>query len=837
MGTGLSANYNNITPHFTFGIWKVSRAVQKTSDKKVSLWTIDYQVMKERERNKKNRRHYIQYLLTCLQAQQRIQHLNILKIFEVRSAKKKIGFASEPIEMSLLDESKFTRDEAMYIAQQLAIVLRYVHDNLHLAHLGLCPEQIFLNDHFTLKLGMFLHSVPIQTEIAPIQDPFIHWSPNSIFHVPGCWCAPEIVNDEAIIPSADVYMYALICIYVFSGEKPSATTSNLDIDTAHPLVVLKSLPEEFHDILKHCLTIEPTGRPTFDAILHDPAFSSLVCGIYQYLDVIQQKDQRDLFNFFIGLKSAITVFSNRLIKKKFTPLFTYYLKKDMRFALALLPLLFLIINRFEIREYVNDVLRPIKHVFVQVENPRVTNILLEYLGMLLNRIPSEYHEEIVFPITYSALQSPDPRAVINCTALMPNIIELMSVNAIRSDLAPVLLKSLDSTQVPDVMIAIVNLLNLCMCKTGPDYIAQEAIPVIKRVWERSQWPTLAEPIADLVELCDVPVELMFLSSLQMALSIISVPQVPKNIQARMILFVEKSLQKINKDRKISKIDFDEAANHVVYPPKFPHTKLKDKLKAEEEEDEDESDDHLDTPNIAQIASNCINNKHEEEESSSSSSSSSDSSSESQKISVEPHSTKAPQNPYVNSNKSNNSPRSPQFQQNMQQNTQLNPHGNIRRSNTATTEPQYFPPQQQQFNQGGSRGSSQNNSSNNPFNSNNGFQTQQRPINNQQQSVDPYNVESKPGNRRSLNFDQQMDLFRNNNSGNFHTNNTNQPNNFSNQQYGSGGEQNPNFDSFIDLQPHQPSQQVNQQNSQPSSNYSDPSRPTASSNPFDGFDFL
>lgn len=591
MGIALSLNYSNITPHFDFGIWKVSKAIHKSTNRPVSLWIIDYAIMKERERNKKNRRHYIQFLMEALQNQQKIQHLNILKVIEVQSAKKKIGFSSEQIEtnLTLSGNNKYTRDESIYIAQQISITMRYVHDVLHNAFMGIYPENIFLNSHFTLKLGMFIHSSPIQTDLSRITDPFIPFAPGSIFHVPCNWSAPEVVRGENFTSRSEIYMFGLLSIYIFTGQTPSKTSSSANVDIKGPLELCNSVPEEFRDLITNCVTNDPASRPNFDSITADDAFSSLVAKIFQYIEIIREKSDRDLFNFFKGLKSSINVFSDRIIKQKFMPIFIFYVRKDLRFSYALVPIFFKCITKYNEREYVENVLRPIKPVLTQFDNPKVSALLLDYLGMLIKRVPSEYHEELIFPIVFSCLKSSDLNIIMSALQTIPILLNIMKVDYIKSDTVPNLLKLAEVSQIPDVVILVVNLITLAMTKTGSEYIAETAFPVLKGVWLRLRWPKLADGLADLVQLCDVPVELLFTTTLQMSLLIISNSKVSPLTHARMILFVQNALQKISKQYKISNADFESASKYVVPMPASTEKKLGDILE-EEEDDDDESNE-------------------------------------------------------------------------------------------------------------------------------------------------------------------------------------------------------------------------------------------------------
>lgn len=587
MGIAVSINYANVTPHFNFGIWKVSKAIHKPTNRPVSLWIVDYAIMKERERNKKNRRNYIQFLMEAIQNQQRIQHLNILKIIEVQSAKKKIGFSSEQIEtnLSLVGNNKFSRDESIYITQQIATTMKFVHGSLHTAFMGIYPENIFLNSHFTLKLGMFIHSSIIQTDLSKITDPFIVFTPASIFHVPCNWAAPEVVKNDTITSRAECYMYGLMCVYIFTGIIPSKTSSSATVDIKGPIELCKSIPEEFQSLMKDCLSGDPASRPNFDSITSDDAFSSLVARIFQYIEIIREKSDRDLFNFFKGLKTAINVFSDRIIKQKFMPIFIFYVRKDPRFSYALLPIFFKCILKYNSTEYIEKVLRPIKSVTIRYDNPKVSSLLLDYIGMLLKRLPPEYHEELVFPIVFSCFKSTDNKVILESLRMMPSLMNLMKINFLRSDAVPNLLRLAEVSQSTDTVILVVNLISLTITKTGPEFIAETAIPVLSRVWQKVQWPKLADALADLVQLCEVKAELLFATTLQMALLIIANKSVSQTTLARMIVFVQNALKNVSNEYRIQQSEFDNASKFVPKMPELKEDKLKDIL--EEEEDEEE----------------------------------------------------------------------------------------------------------------------------------------------------------------------------------------------------------------------------------------------------------
>lgn len=599
MGGSLSAKYESINHDFDISVWKVHDAISKSSGKHVSLWMIDYQLMKQRDRNKKVRRRYLQHCQNAIQIQQKISHRNVLKILEYDSAGKKFGFASEKIVCALSNETKYSRDEAMYITQQLAITLDYLHENHKIVFQGLCPDNVFLSPSFTIKLGLFLHAAPYQTDIAPIQHPFMPWQPNSIYFVPANYCAPEIVTgSQPITVSVDVYMFALLVIYVFTGRPPSEATGASDLDVSLPLAACQDLPEEYSLLLKSCLNTVPASRPSFQTIVNDEAFSSLVCSIFKYLEIIATKDPKDLFNFFSGLKKYLNVFSFRIIRQKFMPVFIYFIKKDVRYGIALLPMILKIHTKFNDQQFLEDVVMPLRPIFNVTEPTVIPGIFVDHLAIFINRIPPQKYEEFVYPIIINALKVNSRSVVEKVLKVLPYVVSIMSTEVLKTELMPIMKKVIENLQSPETAQSFLEIIILTMKKTGPVFIAEEAIPSIRSLWFRTNFVQITEKITDLLILMTVPVEILASTSIPTAASILANPKVPLYTQARLIEFVRKSLFRLQNERQISAEDIEAASSLKVKEYNFPTGHLEFKDSDDEGEGEEEEEEYKENENYS-----------------------------------------------------------------------------------------------------------------------------------------------------------------------------------------------------------------------------------------------
>ncbi|KAH0793187.1 protein kinase [Histomonas meleagridis] len=562
MGAGLSTKYENIEHQFDIGIWKVHKAHTKEHHEPVSLWIIDYALMKQKERNKKHRRAYLQHCVNSLQIMTKIQHKNILEIKEISNVSKKLGFASERIDKPLSAIKGYSRDEAIYISQQLAITLNELQTNFHYSFLGITPSSVFLTKHFTLKLGLFLHAVPITNNTSTIKDPFCPWSSNSIYHVPANYCAPEIIEGKPITPQADSYMYALTCIYIFTGKSPSNITSSSDLDTNIALSACQNLPSEFSDLMKNCLSTTPSTRPSFEGIVSNPAFSSLICEVFRYVENIATKDMRDLYNFFTGLKGIIKIFSFRMLHSKFLPIFIFYLKKDVRFSYILMPMLFSMQSKFNDEELLNELIAPLEPVLGISDPPKIPEILLQYIGVLIRRIPKSKHPKLVYPIINGALKCKENSVVNHCLDIIPYMINIMDGTNIRQILCDGLINMLNTTQNPEFVNKIIKLFIMISKKIGAEYIGTSIINHIQKVWNKNHWNSITEAIVDLLYSLEVSENILLQKNIPLALSILN-EKIPNNVRNRIFVYIMKAMKKIQNEYHISNDDINEAERYQM----------------------------------------------------------------------------------------------------------------------------------------------------------------------------------------------------------------------------------------------------------------------------------
>jgi hypothetical protein len=562
MGGSLAANYSDVVPTFEIGLWKVHSAIRKANAMPVSLWTFRRDHMKHKERTKKIRKKYLSHVETCLHAQLKLSHPELLQIFEVISSGKTLGFASEPIVSVLSREKTITKDEAVYISLALALVLRDLQSQHHLMCGSASPDNIFLKHDFTLKLGLLLHSVPFNSPSLPLDDPFIAYSPTSCFHFPPSCVAPELAKEKNYLPASEVYMYALCCLYAF--------TNKITEDSSQIPASLESTPGAYQGLLVDCLVEYPLSRPSFEDILSREVFSSLVCGVFQFLEVITTKEPSAVMDFLKGLRSIITVFSVRLVRLRFLPLFLVLMERDANFGTVVVPMLMTAEGKFTDDQFIDELMRPLKNVLRHVEVPNVLIAFLDRTDILLRRVPPSMRPEFVYPVLFASIESTDEGLNDQGLASLPFFMSAIDEDA-AGNLIRGVAKLLERTSKDGIALRAINLFGVAICKIGAPAVAQIAAPSIFQVWRRYHWPSLAPPAIDLLYNLNVPPEMAMSHVIVLAADILSYKQLQPIAQGRLIALITRIIAGLQIEHQLTPIVMDQAREHETPPAAYPDT--------------------------------------------------------------------------------------------------------------------------------------------------------------------------------------------------------------------------------------------------------------------------
>lgn len=501
MGSDISSNYDSISPIFIAGFWRVHSAIHRTTGESTSLWVLDDQILSNYCKNRADQDKYIASCIYSIQQIRKLHHPQILKISESNDNPKQLAFSAEPVNTCLINEVNLEPDEIEYIASQLSSVLFFLHHNAKIAHLNINPNSIVLTKGFSLKLCGFNYSCNITGETMKVFPSFGEWT-NSPYLPNINFSSPEMVTNKTMTNSCDIYSFGCVIYSCYLKRQLfSFTTTNEMIRTLTNgiLVHPESASEPMRQILSLCISIKPEKRPTIDDIENSEALNSLQLKTYRYIDNILTKSGAEKFNFFKSLLQSLSIFSQRMLRFKFFPLLMNETQTDSRFGPVTIPLLFQIGALFDRREFLNIVYSPLQNLLTVTKPPEMNLSVFSVMRILIDRIDTEKHIELIYPIYNAAFQSNDPRLHAAAVSYLPMLIKTLHTTTLKNTIIPKLTEFIKVAQEPNIVSNCITTLSECLTRIDHDSLAKLLCPVLSETWLRFRTDDVGSAIMNFVD--------------------------------------------------------------------------------------------------------------------------------------------------------------------------------------------------------------------------------------------------------------------------------------------------------------------------------------------------
>jgi serine/threonine-protein kinase len=216
-----------------------------------------------------NRRRFIQEGAII----DKLNHPNILKIFERGVYEEKLYFAMEFIEGITLEkkieqEGQIDLKACFFIMSQITDALALIHSQ-SIVHRDLKPANIMLtkkngNPNFVKLLDFGLSKMRYQTGVT--ESGFLVGTINYI--------APEQIADFKYSPASDIYSLGIIFYEmvigqtVFPGDSLAAVVEHILDDTpAVPKKIRPEIPDELNQLILQMISKQDSQRPSAQIVL------------------------------------------------------------------------------------------------------------------------------------------------------------------------------------------------------------------------------------------------------------------------------------------------------------------------------------------------------------------------------------------------------------------------------------------------------------------------------------------------------------------------------------------------------------------------------------------
>jgi len=368
MGTQLTNSFNIDEGSLVTGgpsnVWKIYRGTKKTNDVPISLFVLEKgKFEKELGASKEE---VFAAIRKEAKALTKLRHPSILNITEpLEEDAKLMCFATEPVEGSLRYILENPAKTSMLPSElelktqilELMDAIIFLHNNAHLVHLAISPENIYLTTTGRFKIAGFYFSQPLPDTNSSITSninfsivsPSIKFIPNFAFR------APEVIRDNTAYATSDSFSIGTFIYTLLYTEKNGKTSNFLDLnecsnkrsyldeiqrmDVARMTSKLNEFPGNAFSLLQGLLAINPNERTRLQDACNHPWFNDPRIKTLEYLDHMNEKEHQHKLQFLSGLVNVLEEFDSKVLVKRILPKLASYLVVDKLSPFVLPPII------------------------------------------------------------------------------------------------------------------------------------------------------------------------------------------------------------------------------------------------------------------------------------------------------------------------------------------------------------------------------------------------------------------------------------------------------------------------------------------------------------------
>lgn len=333
METSISSHYSNYSPSFRYKIFNLQNAIHSKSKVPVTIWTFntkDY-LQNHHDYSQEKVNNFINKFRISLYASQKIDHPNILRIFEITEedtdqnvlsfSSEQIKFCANGIGTKTKNNLKYTQDESLFLFSQIANGILYLQTELKVAHFAICPENIFITPQFDIKISNLVYFSRF-FDITSIIEPSLFPISTSFFDIDSRFPSPELKEHRNLTANADIYMLGLTVLYCYEGN---SLLNELIEHKDQPKFIVNylntcnSIPDDIKELIKPFFNENPIERPKIIDIANSRVLSPLIIKVLDFIDSVSEKPIENRKSFYNGLSRVINQFSSRILIAKFIP--------------------------------------------------------------------------------------------------------------------------------------------------------------------------------------------------------------------------------------------------------------------------------------------------------------------------------------------------------------------------------------------------------------------------------------------------------------------------------------------------------------------------------------
>ncbi|CUA68500.1 SCY1-like protein 2 [Rhizoctonia solani] len=496
-------------PPFQVGLWKVTEATHKVTNKRVSVWAHDKRGPEVDKLPAAAKENVLTILKAEVTALSRLRHPSVLEVVEpledgrtgIRDGTTHLnpclsvpgaGSSSRQKSQVELDEVEIQKG-----ILQLAKGLSFLHTSARLVHSNLNPSSVLINSSGDWKLSGLGLTIPL---LSPTGDPTRWEFPTYDNRLPAYiqrnfdYMAPEYAIDERVETGSD--MYSLGCLVYAVHMKENAR--KLENGTLAALPSLGGLDADLRSLLMVLITRSASARPTASSVPTHAFFNALPISTLNFLDraTFAAKPREEKVAFMKGLAGVLSSFSDALKRRKILPSLLEEMKDPLLLP-SILPNVFTIAEKLTPAEFASTVLPALKPLFVVRDPPQNVLAMLDNLLMIQGKTTPAVFRADVLPLVYNALDSEHPHVQERALKAVPDLCETIDYAEVQGVLFPRVALVFTKTRILSVKVSTLVCF-LAMVKTlDQASLTQKLVPLLSKI--RTKEPSVMLATLDVHE--------------------------------------------------------------------------------------------------------------------------------------------------------------------------------------------------------------------------------------------------------------------------------------------------------------------------------------------------
>ncbi|CAE6415312.1 unnamed protein product [Rhizoctonia solani] len=512
-------------PPFQVGLWKVTEATHKVTNKRVSVWVHDKRGAEVDKLTAASKDNVLMVLKAEVTALSRLRHPSVLEVVEaLEDGRSELVFATEPLlstlALSIPGSGSSSRKSQVELDEveiqkgilQLAKGLSFLHTSARLVHSNLNPSSVLINSAGDWKLSGLGLTIPL---LSPTGDPTRWEFPTYDNRSPAYvqrnldYMAPEYAIDERIETGSDMYSLGCLVYAVHVKGKPPFTTHGsmntlrenarkLENGTLGALPSLGGLDADLRSLLMVLITRSSAARPTASSIPSHAFFNALPISTLNFLGraTFAAKPREEKVAFMKGLAGVLSSFSEALKRRKILPSLLEEMKDPLLLP-SILPNVFTIAEKLTPAEFASTVLPALKPLFVVRDPPQNVLAMLDNLSMIQGKTTPAVFRADVLPLVYNALDSEHPHVQERALKAVPDLCETIDYAEVQGVLFPRVALVFTKTRILSVKVNTLVCF-LAMVKTlDQASLTQKLVPLLSKI--RTKEPSVMLATLDVHE--------------------------------------------------------------------------------------------------------------------------------------------------------------------------------------------------------------------------------------------------------------------------------------------------------------------------------------------------